>query len=527
MSTIQIPGVKTEQAEIDNNNNNDSHTITVSSAAEGIHCCKSGRRIFIGTCGIRNPDQQIFEGDAGCFPFGGCGYPCHGGQPFPSVPMMLPNPADLLPTVSLNPFIHREKTSSQSPDAFFETLLNIPNIRTERTEIIEDGDVIITVRSTAEGTCCHRCGRKTYKSYGYGREILLRHLSVFGRKTYIRICPPRYQCTLCEGCPVTTQKSVWYEQRSPHTKAYEDHVLLQSVNSTVADVSIKEDIGYEAVMGIIDRRIAVRADWKEIRKLDILGLDEISLKKGHKDYVTIVTALAGGETVILAVLKDRCKKTVKKFLKTIPKRLKKTVRGVCSDMYDGFVNAAKEVFGKKVRIIIDRFHVARLYRKDLDGLRKKEMRRLKKELSEEEYGKLKGAMRALRKKEEELSREETQILECLFGHSPELELAYNLCRELTDIFEDDISKSEAKHRIRIWKTRVRLSGLNCFDIFLKTLEKRSEEIANYFVRRQTSGFVEGLNNKIKVIKRRCYGIINTDRLFQRIFLDLRGYPLFA
>ncbi len=116
-------------------------------------------------------------------------------------------------------------------------------------------------------------------------------------------------------------------------------MLLQSVNSTVSDVSIKDDIGYDAVTGIISRRIAVRADWKEIRMIDVL--DEISLKKGHKDFVTIVTAISGGRTVILAVLEDRKKKTVKKFLKTIPKRLKKTVGSVCSDMYDGFVNAAK------------------------------------------------------------------------------------------------------------------------------------------------------------------------------------------
>ena len=54
-----------------------------------------------------------------------------------------------------------------------------------------------------------------------------------------------------------------------------------------------------------------------------------------------------------------------------------------------------------------------------------------------------------------------------------------------------------------------------------------DEIANYFLDRQTSGFVEGLNNKVKVIKRRCYGILNVKHLFQRISLDLSGYALFA
>jgi len=54
-----------------------------------------------------------------------------------------------------------------------------------------------------------------------------------------------------------------------------------------------------------------------------------------------------------------------------------------------------------------------------------------------------------------------------------------------------------------------------------------DKITNYFINRQTSGFVEGLNNKIKVIKRRCYGILNVKHLFQHIYLDLGGYSLYA
>jgi transposase len=78
-----------------------------------------------------------------------------------------------------------------------------------------------------------------------------------------------------------------------------------------------------------------------------------------------------GKITILAVLKGREKEIVKEFLSGIPKQLKKTVKAVCSDMYEGYTNAAAEVFGKDVIIVVDRFHVAKLYRKDLDGLRKK------------------------------------------------------------------------------------------------------------------------------------------------------------
>ena len=66
----------------------------------------------------------------------------------------------------------------------------------------------------------------------------------------------------------------------------------------------------------------------------------------------------------------------------------------------------------------------------------------------------------------------------------------------------------------------------CFKKFLNTLNNHMEEITNYFINRNNSGFVEGLNTKIKVIKRRCYGITNIQHLFQRIFLDLEGYKVF-
>lgn len=192
-------------------------------------------------------------------------------------------------------------------------------------------------------------------------------------------------------------------------------------------MAIKEDIGYEAIMGIIDRHIERRIDWTSLTRLDVIGLDEISLKKGHRDFVAIVTGRIETETVIWGVLPDRKKGTVTAFLSGIPKRLRQTIYAGCSDMYDGFVNAAKEVFGKRVKIVIDRFHVAQRYRKGLDVLRKQELRRLKEVLSEEDYGQLKGAMWALRKPEEKLTDEDKDVLACLFEHSPCLKLAYELC----------------------------------------------------------------------------------------------------
>jgi len=106
-------------------------------------------------------------------------------------------------------------------------------------------------------------------------------------------------------------------------------------------------------------------------------------------------------------------------------------------------------------------------------------------------------------------------------------MAYDLQNRLTDIFEEHISVKAAKTKIKKWMIAVTQSGLHCFDRFIKTLVHWWKEILNYFVARETSGFVEGFNNKIKVLKRRCYGITNVAHLFQRIYLDLEGYRLFA
>lgn len=237
----------------------------------------------------------------------------------------------------------------------------------------------------------------------------------------------------------------------------------------------------------------------------------------------IISSKINGKPVVLGILKDRKKQTVKDFLSSIPNDLAKTIENVCCDMYDGFINAAKEVFGSKVNIIIDRFHVAKNYRGAIDTLRKQEMKRLKSELSEEDYKKLKNVMWLLRKKYNELVDEEKETLALLFKLSPLLKKAYHFQNKLTAIFNQPISQKQAKRKIKQWIKLVEKSELTCFNTFIKTLNKLWNEIINYFINRLNSGFIEGLNNKIKVLKRRCYGIFNVENLFRRVSIDLAGY----
>lgn len=405
--------------------------------------------------------------------------------------------------------------------------LDIPDVRVISTEITTKGEVIISVESTKSEIRCHQCGKLVRKFHGRDNWVSIRYLPVFGRPAYLRYRPRRFQCQTCEGEPTTTEVLEWHQSNSPHALVYDEHLLLQLVNATIEDVAIKEGVSYDSVLGALERQVAGEVEWGQYTQLGTLGLDEIALKKGHRDFVVIVTArMANDRVVILGVLADRQKETVVEFLRSIPERLKKTIHSVCSDMYEGYIEAVRAEL-KDSQIVIDRFHVTRSYRDGVDEFRKAEMQRLKEELPEAEYKALKGSLWACRKKREDLRPEERKVLKLLFQHAPKLKLAYDLQEQLTAVFDQPISKKTAKVKIQAWKKRVVASGLKCFAAFLKTLDRWWEEILNYFVQRRNSGFVEGLNNKLKVLKRRCYGIFNLKHLFQRIFLDLEGYRLFA
>jgi transposase len=132
-----------------------------------------------------------------------------------------------------------------------------------------------------------------------------------------------------------------------------------------------------------------------------------------------------------------------------------------------------------------------------------------------------------RKHPTDVEADEQALLQRLFAYAPDLHRAYTYREPLTAIFAQDLSKEEAKHEIKKWRQRVKASGLPCYESFFTTLANWLEEITNYFLHRHNSGFVEGLNNKSKVLKRRCYGIFNLAHLFQRLSLDLEGYRRFA
>jgi transposase len=299
------------------------------------------------------------------------------------------------------------------------------------------------------------------------------------------------------------------------------------INSTVADAARKLAVSEETIDGILDRWIEHAVNWTAWEWLGVIGIDEIALTRGHRNFVALVTVpLAGGGVEILAVLADRRQETVAAFLRAIPEPLRHTIECACTDMYEGFVSAIEEEV-PWAEIVIDRFHVARAYRDCADTVRKQELKRLKRARPKAEYAALQGAMWPFRKRPVELKPHEWELLERVFTYSPKIEAAYNLREDLTELFERDYTKAGAKCAIQAWGKRVRASGLAEFESFLGTIDRWMDKITNYFQGRQPSGFVEGFNNRVRVLKRRCPGIFNVGRLFQRLTRDLHGYQLFG
>lgn len=124
------------------------------------------------------------------------------------------------------------------------------------------------------------------------------------------------------------------------------------INSTVQDVSIKSGLGYKVIQEKSDRLVAAEVDWINFKSLDTLGIDEIALRKGHDGYMTIVSVRQEDEKLrVTAVIDGRDKASVKSFLESIPSVLRETVKTVCTDMYDGYVYAAREVFGARAVVV--------------------------------------------------------------------------------------------------------------------------------------------------------------------------------
>lgn len=210
---------------------------------------------------------------------------------------------------------------------------------------------------------------------------------------------------------------------------------------------------------------------------------------------------------VLDVLESREKQVVVQWLKAAKESgLLSSVEEVTCDMWDAYVEAAKEVFGPTVRITIDRFHVMKNFQDRLNQARREIQNKLDKETAKE----LKGSRWLGMTNPENLTTEKQSELEKLKKKFPELARLAEHREALRRIFEDRriTDAQTAMVQLRRWCQRGARLGLKALEQFNKTLENWMEKIANYFVSRSSNGRTEGFNRGLRAILWRACGMRN-------------------
>jgi len=224
---------------------------------------------------------------------------------------------------------------------------------------------------------------------------------------------------------------------------------------------------------------------------------------------------------VLDVLVGRDKELIVNYLRANQDGLFSELEEVTCDMWDAYANATTEVFGNKVRVTIDRFHVMKNFQQQLTEAR----REIQRGMDKEEAKELKGTRWLWQTNPENLSKEQRQELERLKERFPRLKELVEQRESLRAIFEDTTIKDAAKgeEELRGWRERALVVGLKGLATFCKTLGNWMGKIANYFVWRSSNGRTEGFNHGLRAILWRAFGMVNFTHFRLRV-LDRFGSP---
>lgn len=232
-----------------------------------------------------------------------------------------------------------------------------------------------------------------------------------------------------------------------------------------------------------------------------LSLDEFSRNKGKGNFATVVSDIDKGS--LLEVIDSHKSEDIIEVLKQQPLSMREQVREVSVDMWGGFPKVIKEVFPNAL-IVIDRFHVMKLVNKALNKMRLN-------------LG-LKGLKNRylLGKNKVDLRESEKLELANLLKKSACLGIAYELKEELRDIYETSPTVKIGFKRLKSWLNAARL----ILGKTVNTIENHLLEISHYFVSQTTSGVMEGINNRIKLIIRQSYGFKSFESLREKLLACL-------
>jgi transposase len=219
---------------------------------------------------------------------------------------------------------------------------------------------------------CDRCGREDQAHLEFRDRVqVVRDLDICGQPSFWVYQPAFHRCPWCNHRQALIP--LFKRKDSSYTYRFERHVLRLLIGSNEEEVARRLGIAAETV-GLIVRHQLADARAKEVdpqRRITDVGIDELSLKKRHKLYATILTDLTDPEQPeVLAVADGRDEAAARQCLEKLAPSQRQRVRTYRADMATAFHNACRELL-PEAQPVVDRFHVARKFNEAIDGQRKK------------------------------------------------------------------------------------------------------------------------------------------------------------
>lgn len=368
-------------------------------------------------------------------------------------------------------------------------------------------------RLTVEAAVCPCC-KSLSVDVQAEQARCVRDLDWSGKRTFLHFAIRRFDCPECGHRFTEELRAVAW--RRHQTVRFEEAVYQRCKESSKSAVAKAYHLSYSTVDAIFKRYAQRQEKRSQLGTVRILGMDEIAVKKRHQQYALILSDLE--RRCVLAVLPSREQSELDRWFATLSREQHASIQVVSMDMwrpYRSFVERALP----HACIVADRFHVM----KQLNDQLSKARRQIQRTADDQTKEVLKGCRWLLVRNRTELAPEEQTKLQHLLDADAQLRTAYLFKEEFRLIFEKLHDREQARRFLNAWMLKVRSSRNKYLLDFVKTLTNWFEQILNYFDKRITNGFVEGMNRAIRFIISRAFGFRNFDN-FRLQVLAQHGSP---
>jgi transposase len=343
---------------------------------------------------------------------------------------------------------------------------------------------------------CSKCSKKG-PCYDHLPERRFEFIPLWGIAVFFLYAMRRVDCA---RCGVIVEAVPWATGKSSLTKAYAYFLAAWAKRMSWRDVAKAFNTSWESVF----RSVQIVVVWglanRCLEGIKSIGVDEVLWLKGK--FLTVVYQIDEGRVRLLWLGKDRKVKTLLRFFREFGRERTAALRFVCSDMWQPYLKViAKKA--KQALNILDRFHIMANMNKQIDEVRRQEVKDLK---AKGEGEVLKHARWTLLKRPENRTPAQDTKLAELVKYNLRAVRAH-LLREDFQQFWEYRSRFWAGAFLERWCTRVMRSRLEPMKKIARSLRSHRPLILNWFkAREQVSlGATEGMNNKLKVITRRAFG----------------------